>query len=118
MATDADAVVYLMLVNNLLHDTFPSCITIGEDVSGMPAFCRPWQEGGVGFDYRLQVGEGNGGGGRTSAACPPFDYRPAAGRDGRGRGKGQPAGPGREKSGNMERTLNSLVENKQKGMGE
>ncbi len=30
MATDADAVVYLMLVNNLLHDTFPSCITIGE----------------------------------------------------------------------------------------
>lgn len=27
----------------------------GEDVSGMPAFCRPWQEGGVGFDYRLQM---------------------------------------------------------------
>ena len=21
----------------------------------MPAFCRPWQEGGVGFDYRLQM---------------------------------------------------------------
>jgi hypothetical protein len=30
-------------------------VTVGEDVSGMPAFCRPWQEGGVGFDYRLQV---------------------------------------------------------------
>ena len=28
MNTDVDAVVYLMLVNNLLHDTFPSCITI------------------------------------------------------------------------------------------
>ncbi|GAX84832.1 hypothetical protein CEUSTIGMA_g12253.t1 [Chlamydomonas eustigma] len=55
MATDAEAVVYLMLVNNLLHDTFPTCITIGEDVSGMPSFCRPWQEGGVGFDYRLQM---------------------------------------------------------------
>ncbi len=27
----------------------------GEDVSGMPAFCRPWHEGGVGFDYRLQM---------------------------------------------------------------
>ncbi len=27
----------------------------GEDVSGMPAFCRPWQEGGVGFDYRLNM---------------------------------------------------------------
>jgi hypothetical protein len=42
MNTDVDAVVYLMLVNNLLHDLFPNCITIGEDVSGMPAFCRPW----------------------------------------------------------------------------
>jgi 1,4-alpha-glucan branching enzyme len=55
MATDVEAVVYLMLVNNVLHDLFPSCITIGEDVSGMPSFCRPWTEGGVGFDYRLQM---------------------------------------------------------------
>eukprot|EP00955_Chlamydomonas_euryale_P028895 304618-Chlamydomonas_euryale.AAC.1 len=54
MATDADAVVYLMLANNMLHDVFPSVITVGEDVSGMPAFSRPWQENGVGFDYRLQ----------------------------------------------------------------
>jgi 1,4-alpha-glucan branching enzyme len=29
MSTDADAVVYLMLVNNLLHDLFPECITVG-----------------------------------------------------------------------------------------
>lgn len=28
--TDVDAVVYLMLVNNLLHDLFPTCITIGK----------------------------------------------------------------------------------------
>lgn len=55
MNTDVDAVVYLMLVNNVLHDLFPNAITIGEDVSGMPAFCRPWQEGGVGFDYRLNM---------------------------------------------------------------
>uniref|UniRef100_A0A7R9V751 1,4-alpha-glucan branching enzyme n=1 Tax=Chlamydomonas euryale TaxID=1486919 RepID=A0A7R9V751_9CHLO len=55
MNTDVDAVVYLMLVNNMIHDLFPTCITVGEDVSGMPAFCRPWQEGGVGFDYRLQM---------------------------------------------------------------
>ena len=48
-------------MNNLLHDLFPTCITIGEDVSGMPAFCRPWQEGGVGFDYRLQMAIGEGG---------------------------------------------------------
>jgi hypothetical protein len=42
-------------VNNVIHDFFPTAITIGEDVSGMPTFCRPWQEGGVGFDYRLQM---------------------------------------------------------------
>jgi 1,4-alpha-glucan branching enzyme len=55
MATDVEAVVYLMLVNNVIHDFFPTAITIGEDVSGMPTFCRPWQEGGVGFDYRLNM---------------------------------------------------------------
>ena len=26
-----------------------------EDVSGMPTLCRPVHEGGVGFDYRLQM---------------------------------------------------------------
>ena len=40
MATDVEAVVYLMLQNQLLHDLFPTVITIGEDVSGMPTFCR------------------------------------------------------------------------------
>jgi 1,4-alpha-glucan branching enzyme len=55
MATDVEAVVYLQLVNNVLHDLFPTVITVGEDVSGMPAFCRPWHEGGVGFDYRLNM---------------------------------------------------------------
>lgn len=28
--TDADAVVYLMLCNSMLHDLFPTCITIGK----------------------------------------------------------------------------------------
>lgn len=40
MSTDTDACVYLMLMNNMVHDMFPHAITIGEDVSGMPAFCR------------------------------------------------------------------------------
>ena len=30
-------------------------ITIAEDVSGMPALCRPIREGGTGFDYRLAM---------------------------------------------------------------
>uniref|UniRef100_A0A0E0G7M7 1,4-alpha-glucan branching enzyme n=1 Tax=Oryza nivara TaxID=4536 RepID=A0A0E0G7M7_ORYNI len=54
-ATDADAVVYLMLVNDLIHGLYPEAITIGEDVSGMPTFALPVQDGGVGFDYRLHM---------------------------------------------------------------
>ncbi len=41
--------------NEMLHDVYPSVITIAEDVSGMPALCRPVREGGVGFDYRLSM---------------------------------------------------------------
>lgn len=33
LATDVDAVVYLMLVNDLIHGLFPEAIAIGEDVS-------------------------------------------------------------------------------------
>ncbi len=29
---------------------------MAEDVSGMPALCRPVAEGGTGFDYRLAMG--------------------------------------------------------------
>ena len=55
LGTDLDSVVYLMLANDMIHSVFPKAITIGEDVSGMPTFCRPVSEGGVGFDYRLQM---------------------------------------------------------------
>ncbi|KAF3779056.1 1-4-alpha-glucan-branching enzyme 1 [Nymphaea thermarum] len=54
-ATDVDAVVYLMLANDLVHGLFPEAVTVGEDVSGMPAFCIPVKDGGVGFDYRLHM---------------------------------------------------------------
>lgn len=50
---DTEALVYLMLANYMLHELYPEIITIAEDVSGMPALCRPVTEGGVGFDYRL-----------------------------------------------------------------
>lgn len=55
LATDVDAMVYLMLVNDLIHGLFPNAVTIGEDVSGMPMFCIPVKDGGVGFDYRLHM---------------------------------------------------------------
>ncbi|KAF9957715.1 alpha-1,4-glucan branching enzyme [Modicella reniformis] len=52
---DLEAVVYLMLANEMLHSLYPDVITIAEDVSGMPTLCRPVSEGGVGFDYRLSM---------------------------------------------------------------
>lgn len=54
-SVDEDAVVYLMLANEMLHDIYPNCITIAEDVSGMPALCLKLSLGGVGFDYRLAM---------------------------------------------------------------
>lgn len=50
---DTESLVYLMLANHLLHTLSPNMITIAEEVSGMPALCRPVAEGGTGFDYRL-----------------------------------------------------------------
>lgn len=55
LQVDEDSVVYLMLANHILHDLYPSCITVAEDVSGMPALCRGVEEGGLGFDYRLAM---------------------------------------------------------------
>nr|XP_027305124.1 1,4-alpha-glucan-branching enzyme isoform X1 [Anas platyrhynchos] len=52
---DEDALCYLMLANHMVNFLHPECITIAEDVSGMPALCRPVAEGGGGFDYRLAM---------------------------------------------------------------
>ena len=52
---DFDAIIYLMLANELVHLLNPECITISEDVSGMPCMCRPINEGGLGVDYRLNM---------------------------------------------------------------
>ena len=52
---DEDGGVYLMLANKLIHEINPDAITIAEDVSGMPGLCRPVDEGGFGFDYRLNM---------------------------------------------------------------
>uniref|UniRef100_A0A0D9WUB2 1,4-alpha-glucan branching enzyme n=1 Tax=Leersia perrieri TaxID=77586 RepID=A0A0D9WUB2_9ORYZ len=53
--TDVDAVVYMMLANHLMHKLLPEATVIAEDVSGMPVLCRPVDEGGVGFDFRLAM---------------------------------------------------------------
>ncbi|KAA8497243.1 1,4-alpha-glucan-branching enzyme 2-1, chloroplastic/amyloplastic [Porphyridium purpureum] len=53
---DVEACVYMMLANEMVHTLYPKVVvTIAEDVSGMPTLCRPVEEGGLGFDYRLAM---------------------------------------------------------------
>ena len=47
--------VYLMLANSLIHKINSEALTIAEDFSGMPGLCRPIEEGGYGFDYKLNM---------------------------------------------------------------
>ena len=56
MNTDTEAVTYLQLANELIHQLNPSAITIAEDMSGMPGMCLSVEDGGIGFDYRLSMG--------------------------------------------------------------
>ena len=54
--TEFDALVYLQLANELIHDLNKNAMTIAEDMSGMPGMCLPIKDGGIGFDYRLSMG--------------------------------------------------------------
>merc|ERR1712176_183082 len=40
MQTDLEAMVYLMLANDMIHSIFPNAVTIGEDVWGMGSICH------------------------------------------------------------------------------
>jgi 1,4-alpha-glucan branching enzyme len=53
---DDDAIVYLKLVNKLIHQVNSQAITIAEEMSGMPGLATPLDQGGYGFDYRLAMG--------------------------------------------------------------
>ncbi len=55
--TDTEAVTYLQLANELVHELNPKAITIAEDTSALPGLCLPISYGGVGFDYRLAMGQ-------------------------------------------------------------
>ena len=53
---DWDALKYLQLANELVHQIKPGAITVAEDMSGMPGLCREIKDGGIGFDFRLGMG--------------------------------------------------------------
>ena len=53
---DENAISYLALANQLVHEINPNAITIAEDVSGMAGLAAPFEAGGVGFDFRMAMG--------------------------------------------------------------
>ena len=53
---DPNALVYLSLANILIHEVNPKAITIAEEMSGMPGLALKFDEGGIGFDYRMAMG--------------------------------------------------------------
>ena len=56
-SVDDDAWAYLQMANRVIHETKPSAITIAEDVSGMPGVAAAADDYGIGFDYRMAMGE-------------------------------------------------------------
>ncbi|MBR1921925.1 MAG: alpha amylase C-terminal domain-containing protein, partial [Kiritimatiellae bacterium] len=54
---DEDALAYLALANRVAHAVRPGAVTIAEDVSGMPGVAAPAKDCGIGFDYRMAMGE-------------------------------------------------------------
>ncbi|OMP04391.1 hypothetical protein COLO4_09700 [Corchorus olitorius] len=52
---DKDASMYLMLANEILHFFHPNIITIAEDATFYPGLCEPTSQGGLGFDYYVNL---------------------------------------------------------------
>ena len=53
---DTNAITYLTLANKLIHEVNPRAITIAEEMSGMPGLATRFEDGGIGFDYRMAMG--------------------------------------------------------------
>ncbi|MBQ0073004.1 MAG: alpha amylase C-terminal domain-containing protein [Prevotella sp.] len=53
---DDNALCYLALANKVIHEVNKNAITIAEEMSGMPGLASKFEDGGLGFDYRLAMG--------------------------------------------------------------
>ncbi|MDE5887625.1 MAG: alpha amylase C-terminal domain-containing protein [Muribaculaceae bacterium] len=53
---DPNSLTYLTLANILIHEVNPKAITIAEEMSGMPGLAVKFEDGGIGFDYRMAMG--------------------------------------------------------------
>lgn len=55
-SVDMDAAGYLTLANSLIHEFYPTALTVAEEMSGMPGLVARREDDGFGFDYRLSMG--------------------------------------------------------------
>ncbi len=53
---DDNAICYLTLANRVIHEVNPNAITIAEEMSGLPELASSFEDGGIGFDYRMAMG--------------------------------------------------------------
>ncbi|MBM6774232.1 1,4-alpha-glucan branching enzyme [Olsenella profusa] len=47
---------FLRTMNHGLHERNPGCVLVAEDSSPFPGVTRAWEEGGLGFDYKWDLG--------------------------------------------------------------
>ncbi|MBN2744225.1 MAG: alpha amylase C-terminal domain-containing protein [Marinilabiliaceae bacterium] len=51
-----EAITYLTLANQLIHEINPQALSVAEEMSGYPGLCASVDDGGIGFDFRLSMG--------------------------------------------------------------
>ena len=51
-----EAIDFLRRVNDVVHENYPGVVTIAEESTSFPKVSRPTHEGGLGFDYKWNMG--------------------------------------------------------------
>jgi len=51
-----EAIQFLKKVNDIVHTLYPGVITAAEESTSFPAVSKPTEEGGLGFDYKWNMG--------------------------------------------------------------
>ncbi|MBJ7449156.1 MAG: 1,4-alpha-glucan branching protein GlgB [Parachlamydiales bacterium] len=51
-----EAVEFLKHLNSVVHEKFPGVLTIAEESTSFPGITQPTKDGGIGFDYKWNMG--------------------------------------------------------------
>lgn len=51
-----EAIEFLKTTNDLVHHYYPGVLTIAEESTSFPGISKPTQEGGIGFDFKWNMG--------------------------------------------------------------